>query len=150
MAFCCFMPGSSFAYPLAVCYNKNDNDPSGSIFGSSLKAALKAWDRYPMVSLNVATRNLFFGLCKNSACLAACAKATKTSCLCQRLNLSRKTSLLRSVYCKNLHHLSQEQICLALVLSTFALAWKVTEAPSIEKSGSCWGPLTVKNRCAAG
>ena len=41
MASCCFTPGSSFGYSLKVCSNKNDNDPSGSLLGSSLKDALK-------------------------------------------------------------------------------------------------------------
>ena len=42
MDFCCFTPGSSFAYPLKFCPNKNGNDPYGSLLGSSLKAAFKA------------------------------------------------------------------------------------------------------------
>ena len=41
-AFCCFIPGSSFAYPLNVCFNKDDNDPSGSLLGLYIKGALKA------------------------------------------------------------------------------------------------------------
>ena len=42
MDFCCFTPGSSFAYPLKFCPNKNGNDPYGSLLGSSLKADFKA------------------------------------------------------------------------------------------------------------
>ena len=99
MAFCFFEPVSSFPYPLKLCSNNNDNDPSGSLLGSSLKAALKDWYRYPMVSLTVVATSLFFCPCKNSACLTACVKATKTSCLCQRLNTSRKTLLLSLIDC---------------------------------------------------
>ena len=42
MAFCCFTPGSLLAYPLKVCSNKNENEPSGSLIGSYLKYALEA------------------------------------------------------------------------------------------------------------
>ena len=103
-----------------------------------------------MVSLTVAATSLFFGPCENSACLTACAKATNMSCLCQRLNLYRETSLLRPSDLRNLHHLSQAQIRLDLVSSTFALAWEVTAAPSRKKSQSLWGPVIVENRGAAG
>ena len=40
-AFCYLTPGYSFAYPLKFCSNRNDNDPSGSLLGSSLKYYLK-------------------------------------------------------------------------------------------------------------
>ena len=101
-AFCCFMPGSSFAYPLKVCSNKNENYPYGSLIRLSLKSALKGWDRYPTVSLTVAATSVFFGPCENSACLTSCVKATKMSCLFQHLNTSTKTFLLRSIYRMNL------------------------------------------------
>ena len=129
-AFCCFTPGYSFSYPSKVCSNRNENDPSGSLIRLSLNASLKARDRYPTVSLTVATTSLLFGTCENSAYLAACEKATNTVCLCQRLNMYRKTSLLRKIDSSNLNHLSQARIRLDLVLSTFALAWAVTKAPS--------------------
>ena len=78
-AFCCFTPGSLFAYPLKVCSNNNDNDPSGSLLRSSLKFFLMAWDRYPTVSLTIAATSLFFGPCKKLAYLIACAKANNMS-----------------------------------------------------------------------
>ena len=40
-SFCCFTPVYSFAYPLRICFNNNDNDPSGSLLGSFLKYTLK-------------------------------------------------------------------------------------------------------------
>ena len=121
-AFCCFIPGSSFVYPLKVCSNKNNNDPYGSILQSYLKFALKAWDRHPAVSMTVSATSIFFGPLTNSACLTACAKVTRTIFLSQMLNLSRKTSLLKPINHRNLHHLSQSRIRLDLVLSTFELA----------------------------
>ena len=42
IAFCSFTPESLFTYPLKVCSNKDNNGPSGSLTGLSLKAALKA------------------------------------------------------------------------------------------------------------
>ena len=149
-AFWCFTPGSLFEYPLKVCSNNNDNDPYKSLLGSYLKYALKAWDRYPMVSLTVAATSLLFGTWTFSACLTACAKSNNTSCLWQRLNPSRKTSLLRPIDHRNLYHLSQARIRLSLVLSTFAFYWAVTAEPSREKSWLRWGPVTVKNRGEAG
>ena len=41
-ALCFFIPGSSFAYPLNVYFNKNYNDPYGYIIGPSLKDTLKS------------------------------------------------------------------------------------------------------------
>ena len=105
-SFCCFTPGSSFAYPLKVCSNRNDNDPYGYLLGLSLKAALKDWDSYPKVSMTVAATSILFSPCKNLACLTACAKSTKMIYLCQRMNLSRKTPLIRPIDRRNLHHLS--------------------------------------------
>ena len=63
MAFCCFTHGPSLSYPLKVCPNNNENGQSGSPLGSSLKYALKALDRYPMVTLTDAVTSLFFGPC---------------------------------------------------------------------------------------
>ena len=150
MEFYCFMAGSSFVYPLKVCSNKNDNERSGSLLGSSLKSDLKAWDRYPTLFMTFATTSLFFGPCKKSACMTAYVNATKTSCICQWLKPTRNTSLLRTIGCRNLHHLTQAELRLDLVLSTFALAWEVAAASSIEKSWTCWEPKKIKNRVAAG
>ena len=142
--FCCFTPGYSYAYSLRVYSNKNYNDPSGCLLGLYIKADLKAQDRHPTVSLTVPATSLFFGPCENPACLMAFTKATKSSCLWKRLNLSRKTSLLRMIYCRNLHQRPQARIRLDLVLSIFTLAWAVTEAPSRENSQSRWGPMIFK------
>ena len=73
-SFCCFTPVYSFAYPLRICFNNNDNDPSGSLLGSFLKYTLKDWDIYPTVSLNVAETGIFFGTCEILAHLMACVK----------------------------------------------------------------------------
>ena len=75
--------------------------------------------------------------------LKSCVKATNTICRCQRMNPSGNISLLRPLDRRNLHHLSQAWIRLALVLSTFTLAWGVTVVTSIEKSQSHWGPVIV-------
>ena len=82
--------------------------------------------------------SLFFGPCKNSACLTACVKATKIIFLFQRLNPFRKAFILSPIDRRNLHHLSKELIRLALVLSTFELAWAVTAALRRETSRSRW------------
>ena len=39
---CCFTPVYSFLYPLKVCSDKNDNDPSRSLIGSFLKYLLNS------------------------------------------------------------------------------------------------------------
>ena len=120
-AFFCFTLASPFAYPLKVCSNKNGNDPYASLLESFLKSALKDWARYPMVSLTVAATILFIGPCKNLTCLMACVKSTKTSCLCQWLDPSRKTSLPSPIDFRDLHYSYQAWMRLDLVSST--LLW---------------------------
>ena len=149
-AFWCFTPGSLFEYPLKVCSNNNDNDPYRSLLGSYLKYALKAWDRYPMVSLTVAATSLLFGTWTFSACLTACAKATKTSCLWQWLNPLRKTLLIRTIDLRNLTiYTKRESDWTCFCPNLRWIEQKMQHQPE-KNSWSHWRPVIVKNRGASG
>ena len=128
MAFCCFVPGSRFRYPLCNCCRRNAVWPSLSNLGSLRPVSRKVCEILLMESATVDAARSLVAFFENVLSLIACPKAARMMWIWDLENPSRYSLLLMPMVGKNFFQFFQVRIRLAFVSSTVAAAAAVVAA----------------------